>query len=140
MSSRRYAPPLRIKLQTSFLLTTFIISSHVLTFGVLWLVPVHAGWIFLSLPVFIVSAYLSLRKHTFESYRIHEVIHDSDGDWQLFVGHKKEVYADLQADSYRHPFISILNFRTEDKEKYSVILLPDNVDRESFRRLRVLLF
>ncbi len=140
MSSRQYAPPLRIKLQSSHLLSTFIISSHILTFSVLWFLPVHSVFILLSLPVLIASTYRSLKKHTFEKHRIHEVIHDSDGDWKLFIGGKKEVYADLQADSYRHPFISILNFKTEDKEKHTVILLPDNVDRESFRQLRVLLF
>lgn len=140
MSSRQYAPPLRIKLQSSRLLIKFIISSHILTFGVLWFLPVHFGLIIFCSPILIISAYSLLKKQCFDQHRIHELICDSDGDWELFFGNEEEVYADLQADSYRHPFISILNFKTEDKEKHSVILLPDSVDRESFRRLRVLLF
>ena len=140
MSSRRYVPPLRIKLQPSRILTTFIITSHVLTFGVLWILPVQGSVIFLLLLVLLMSTYASLKKYIFERYRIHEIIYDSDGDWKLLIGHNEEIFVDLQADSYRHPFLSILNFRTVDNKKYSVILLPDNVDRESFRKLRVLLF
>lgn len=140
MSSRQYAPPLRIKLRPSRLLSIFIISSHILTFCVLWTLPVHSGLTLLLLPVLIASTYLSLKKYVFKQYRTHEIICDHDGDWKLFIGNDKEVYADLQANSYRHPFISVLNFKTEDNEKCSVILLPDSVDRESFRRLRVLLF
>ena len=140
MSLRQSATPLQLKLQPSRLLTTFIISTHVLTFSVLWLLPVHALFILLFLPLLIASIYRSLKKHVFERHRIHEVICDSDSDWKLFIGGSREVYADLQANSYRHPFISILNFKTEDRKKYSVILLPDSVDKESFRKLRVLLF
>lgn len=140
MSSRQYAVPLRIKLQPSLLLSTFIISSHMLTFGVLWFLPVQVGWILLLSTVLTASAYHSLKNHCFERHRIHEIIYDRDGDWKLFIGNEREVYADLQADSYRHPFLSILNFKTEDNEKYSVVLLPDNVDRNIFRELRVLLF
>ncbi|MDH5189835.1 MAG: hypothetical protein OEW89_01145 [Gammaproteobacteria bacterium] len=140
MSSRQYAPPLRINLKPSRLLSTFIISTHTLTLGVLWLSPLQFAINSLLTLVLIISAFLSLKRHVFENHRIQEIIHDSDRDWQLIIGDSKEVYAELQANSYRHPFISILNFKTEDKERYSAILLPDNVDRESFRRLRVLLF
>jgi len=140
MSSRQYVPPLRINLKPSRLLSTFIISTHILTLGVLWLSPLQFAINSLLTLVLIISAFLSLKRHVFENHRIQEIIHDSDRDWQLIIGDGKEVYAELQANSYRHPFISILNFKTEDKERYSAILLPDNVDRESFRRLRVLLF
>ena len=140
MSSRQYAPPLRINLKPSRLLATFIISTHMLTLGVLWLSPLHHAINSLLTLLLFISAFLSLKQYVLESHRIQEIIHDSDGDWKLIIGDDKEIYAELQSNSYRHPFISILNFKTEDKEKYSAILLPDNVDRESFRRLRVLLF
>ena len=142
MSSRQYAPPLRIKLQPSQFLGIFIISSHILTFSVLWVLPIPSVFILLISPMFILSAYKKLEQHGLlgSKNRIQEVIHDSDGDWKLVWSDNREDYAGVQSDSYRHPFISVLNFKTEDNEKCSVILLPDSVDKESFRRLRVLLF
>jgi len=142
MSSRQYAPLLRFSIRPSNLLKSFIIAVHSMTFLLLWLLPVSHFVILLSLPVFAFTAYRNLEQHgLLESKpRIQEIIHTSEGDWKLAWSNGTEIYAGLQADSYLHPFITILNFTADNRKKYPVVLLPDSVDPESFRRVRVLLF
>lgn len=65
-----------------------------------------------------------------------------DGDGRWFVRWRTGVVepVSLLPDSYLHPAVVVVNLRVEaDRRRRAVILLADNVDPESFRRLRVCL-
>jgi hypothetical protein len=91
------------------------------------------------------SAFMLLRKYGLQktSDSIVNIIWDSNNDWILERRDGKSFVAELMFDSYINPLITILVFkRTEFGYFYpdsirNVILLKDNVDADSFRRLRV---
>lgn len=74
---------------------------------------------------------------------IHSVVFGGDGTWQLIFGDGCQADASLTSTNCVTPFLTILNFRLQDKPIYSrrraVILLPDAIGLEDFRRLRFLL-
>lgn len=59
-----------------------------------------------------------------------------DGGWRLEMGDGSLHRAGLTG-GYTHPGIVILNFRLESGGRRSLALLPDAVDAEALRRLRV---
>jgi len=40
-------------------------------------------------------------------------------------------------ESYAHPLLIILRAKTKDGKKHSLVLFPDSLDKETFRRIRV---
>ena len=63
-------------------------------------------------------------------------IEPRDGRWRLKTGAGAEYWARL-TDGYAHPLLVVLNFRLESGGRRSVTLVPDAVDGEALRRLRV---
>lgn len=61
----------------------------------------------------------------------------SDGSWSLQCGDGVRAQAHLEGESVVLSWITILNFRTTDGRRRSLLLLPDNIDGNAFRRLRV---
>ncbi|MGB5062377.1 MAG: protein YgfX [Candidatus Competibacter sp.] len=59
-----------------------------------------------------------------------------DGRWRLETGDGARYLARLTG-GYAHPGIVVLNFRLESGWRRSLVLLPDAVDSETLRRLRV---
>ncbi len=58
------------------------------------------------------------------------------GHWRLVNAAGVGYTAELRSDSYVHPWLVILNFKTTTA-RTSVILFPDSLHDEDFRRLRV---
>jgi len=63
---------------------------------------------------------------------------DSDGNWHWQHGEQSEC-VELLGDSYHVPFMVILNFKTEGKrgQRRTLFLTTDNIEPDTFRRLRV---
>lgn len=59
-----------------------------------------------------------------------------DDRWYLETGNGVRHLARL-IGGYAHPRIVVLNFRLENGRRWPLVLLPDAVDAESLRRLRV---
>lgn len=59
-----------------------------------------------------------------------------DGRWRLTTGDGATHRASL-IGGYAHPNIIILNFRLENRRRWSLALLPDSADPDALRRLRV---
>lgn len=109
---------------------------------------VAAGFavIFSSIPIwvkigFIAALGLSLASMGFNSGSRHgrgfiARIELLDGRWRLETGSGATHRADL-IGGYAHPAIVILNFRLESGRRRSLTLLPDSVDPDALRRLRV---
>jgi hypothetical protein len=59
----------------------------------------------------------------------------ADGEWRLTERGGATRSGRLRWDSYAHPWLTVLNFT--GARRCSVVLLPDSLDPETFRRLRV---
>jgi len=98
--------------------------------------PLWAGLVLSA--VIVCSLVYALNGHVLMHGRnaITDLIWDSDGDWRLTMRDGKNHQAQLLKSSYLHNRLVILNF-TVDSHRRSVILLPDTLDQDTFRRLRV---
>ncbi len=61
-----------------------------------------------------------------------------DDRWQLHTAGRRESEARLLPSSFCHPQLVVLNFARHDRRGWcSVVLLPDSLDADTMRRLRV---
>ena len=68
------------------------------------------------------------------------LVWESDGDWQLLMANGNEVTGQLRPDSYVFRLLVILRIQLESGGCTTVVIFPDMLDTQSFRRLRVRLF
>lgn len=61
----------------------------------------------------------------------------AEGEWIVTTARRGKCRGMLARDSVVLPWLTVLIFKLEDGRRRSVVLLPDNVDVHSFRRLRV---
>jgi len=137
MSFQESVAPLRIKLHRSGVLTGFILLAHggAIILSVLSL-PLWTG-LLLSLGV-VCNLVYTLNRHVLMhgQYAIAELAWAINGDWHLITRDGKRHDAQLLRSTYLHARLVILNF-VVDGGKRSIILLPDALDTNTFRRLRV---
>jgi hypothetical protein len=68
---------------------------------------------------------------------ITEVLSLPDGRWLITTARPTLSPAVLLPNSLVLPWLTVLVFRLEDGRRRAVLLLPDNVEENAFRRLRV---
>jgi len=69
---------------------------------------------------------------------VHQFVWGADDDWTLITGDGQAKKAKLLATSYVQSWMTVLNFDVGQRFRpYSVVLLPDAIDPDVFRRLRV---
>ncbi len=79
-----------------------------------------------------------LREHCWYLGRaITTAILRTDDSWLVSFGGQELVKAELLAGCLVQPWLTVLQFRIPDRRRRSLILLQDNVDKDTFRRLRV---
>lgn len=138
MSSQRSAPPLQIDLRASSLLTVMVMVLHVAAMLlVLWL-PLAGGWRVLLTIAIIYSAGHALVFHVLRCTATspRRLIWHGDGHWTLISRNGRQSPVDLLTDSYVHARLVILNLR-RDGHRLSLVLMPDAVNRQLLRRLRL---
>lgn len=145
MSSRKYAAQLNLEPGRSLWLGVLLLLAHGGSLGVLFLVPlpVYAAWA--AALIVLASMAWGIRRHALRLDRnaIVRLVWDADDAWLLVTAAGRELAAVLMTSSYVHPWLAVLNFQTEGTgvrrlwRRRSVVLLPDALDAESFRRLRV---
>lgn len=62
---------------------------------------------------------------------------DGQGRWRLVQRNGRVLDATLERDAYAHPALVALPFRARDGHRLDVLIVPDRVDAQSLRRLRV---
>lgn len=67
---------------------------------------------------------------------VEQIVLDSNDDWQLVLVNGDILSAGFGERHYIHPLLTILELR-HNREKYFFLFTPENVEKESFRRLRV---
>jgi toxin CptA len=140
MLSPKYAVPLYLKRHSSRTLVVYLVVAHS---GILALLPWLAlSWaLIVSFMVAIVTSfYFSLRRQALLSSprAIVQIIWDSQNVWLLHQRNGIECVGKLLPSCFVGPRLVVLNFVVGFWwRRISVILLPDNVDSEALRRLRV---
>ncbi len=61
----------------------------------------------------------------------------TDNSWLVSFDGQEPVKADLLPECLVQPWLTVLVFRMPDRRRKSLILVRDNVDADTFRRLRV---
>lgn len=132
---------IRIVPRASRQLMLFIWSSHVSALLLILLLTMPV-WLQLLLSVFILLSLIHTRNtHILRSNNsaITAAEWDGEEEWLLFTGKGKRCRARLLGSSYVQPWLMVLNFMCLGKEggRASLILMPDALDADSQRRLRV---
>ncbi|MCF6354382.1 MAG: hypothetical protein L3J26_04660 [Candidatus Polarisedimenticolaceae bacterium] len=132
-------PALRLSPQKSATLLTFILATHASAMGMALFLPLEFWLQLLVLLAVAVSLIQATRTHLLRSNgsAIRSAQWDSAGEWMLFFANGDEIAAQLKASSYLQPWLVVLNFSTSRFRRHTLILLPDAVDPERLRRLRV---
>lgn len=150
MSHKKYASPLRLELEKSSVLLALVVIAH--AGAVAMLVICEFYWItklLLALTVFI-SLYLFMSLNgkvpMFKFVRrmfpeIKSIVWGHDDLWMLTTAQGEELQARLLTSTFVHPKLTTVNLKLSGMPWYkryrSFVFMQDNLDAETFRRLRV---
>ena len=98
------------------------------------------GWLTIVLSVAILANFYStFTIHVLGrgKYALLNMVWSDDGEWTLINGEGQELKANLQANSYVHTQLVVLNFRLLEGGRRTAILLRDSLDNKTFRDLLV---
>lgn len=137
MSSKGYAAPLRLEPRRSRRLLSMILAAHTGGLAVAFLANIP-GLLRLALGLWVVpSAFIAVRRHL-GGRSVRQAIWEVDGGWSLIRADGLRVTAQLLPETYLSPWLVVLRFRGCGVSWRPVlVLLPDSLDSETFRRLRV---
>jgi len=134
--------PLYLELRPSRIFALVLLVIHLGAVGCLLMVP-------LPWPVRVVAAGTVLFSFRYTLFRRALLRHDKSvtallwddlGEWKLFFSSGEEA-ARLEPDTFVSSWLVVLNFSAASATgRHSVVIFPDSLDRESFRRLRVRLW
>lgn len=141
MSSPEYAAPLRLERRVSRRLLAGIALAYGGAAIVPWLLPLDVV-LRVSLSLLAIATGLRAgREQCWGSRATVALCWERDGRWRLRRRDGTVETARLLAGSYLQPQLAVLRFALESEVRFprvrNVVLLPDGVDAESFRRLRV---
>lgn len=149
MSQKKYASPLRLKIESSTSLLFVLLLAHL---GALLLLAVSIIYwpvkLLLIFPVVmsLLRIGLVVKKIPLPGFNrwyplFDNVVWDADESWILMTNDNRELRAILLKSSFVHPQLTVVNLKLINCPWYcryrSLIFLPDNLDAETFRRLRV---
>jgi hypothetical protein len=137
MSSSGYAAPLRLELRRSRRLALYLAAAHAGALALVSLLPlgVLAGMLLAALICLSLArtfvAHILMRGER----AVVALVWARDGEWRLLERGGREHVCRLRPGSFRHPFLTVLNFT--GARRCTIVLLADSLDRDTFRRLRV---
>lgn len=138
-SYSRSADPLRLEPRASPLLGMAAVLAHGMAVASLWLADLPAS-LDTALGLVVLASYV----HTFVRHVLLRsrgaVVHLTGagrGPWRLVTRDGRARWADVRGDSCVHPWLVVLNFDCRPRGRATVVLLPDSLDPDELRRLRV---
>ncbi len=138
MSSTGYATPLNLELRPSWRLGAFLAVSHVGAAAALLLTSLP-WWAVIGLASVIAASMMRLvtRFALFTDPRaIDHLEWLTGGEWRLSSRDGTAFSGVLLPGTYLHPWLVVLAFRV-GRSRRNVVILPDMLDSDTFRRLRV---
>lgn len=142
MSVTKSIVPLRLELHRSWWLAALLLLMHSGALLIVVLVPLPLWAKGLLGTIVIASATTSLNTHALRrgKHAMVCVIWDGTQQWTLRTAAGEEFTARLLPGSYVAASLVILNFALKGRwRRRSVVILPDALDANSFRQLRVYL-
>ncbi len=140
MSSTAYATPLRLELKPSRTLFWLLTFSHLGAAGLLSTMSLPF-WVKAFLGMSVLVSYLwlvgrhALLRHPGAAVSL---LWPRGDHWQVQSRNGAQVSALLSPESFVHPWLTVLLLKPESGGRArNVVLLPDMLDAEAFRRLRV---
>ena len=137
--SRKYATPLRLEIAPSRVLGYWVIMAYGLPLLSLPFLQLP-GWLNLALLMLLPGGFI-------RTWRSQVLLLHQDAVQLLHWGEEKNCLLGLRSGSQQQkvlcnqvflmPWLVILYFNKTGPGKDSLVLLPDMVDRETFRKLRV---
>ncbi len=150
MSSQKYASPLQLKIFPSRMLFT---CANLIHFGAIaFLLPASLPFGIVIIGTLLLSASLVIHwcRLFWQCPRVSletvwpiftDVVWDENDQWQLTTGRGQHYTAQLLSTTYVSAHLVAINLRLENQGWYrryrSIVLLSDNIDPETFRRLRI---
>ncbi len=140
MSSTAYATPLSLELRSSATLGVLVTAAHA---------GAAVSLAFTSLPLWIrvlgIMTVLASLLRVFPrsvSLRhpnaVHRVLWPAGDEWHLFTRGGGELVGTLLPESYLRPWLVVLRFKIpSSRTPRSVVIVPDMLDANVMRRLRV---
>ncbi|WP_371257735.1 protein YgfX [Sulfuricella sp. T08] len=121
-------------------LAGLLVGMHGFSAAMFWLAPLPQWIVVLLMPVFLGSAWHTLRRDSFRTLQNSLVALRLDTDcsceFQTRAGAWHE--ADLLGSSFVAPYLTVLNLKPESGRLVKhLVILPDAIHAEDFRRLRV---
>ena len=132
-------PPLLLQPEVSLYLQVFIVVTHALeVLVVLFLLPLPWWGNLLACAIIAYSARYFWRLHI---TRLHpasvlEATFYTLANWRIHTPSGSK-FATLADSSFLHPWLCVLNLRTQQGKLHSLILLPDSLPADLLRQLRV---
>lgn len=132
---------LHIELGASRRLTAWVVVMHVFAGVMLWLSALPPWLAFASMPMLTGSLVFYLRGPCLRLSSGAIVSVSLHPDCRCEFQTKNGEYHDalLLGSSFVAPYLTVLNLRPAGRLARHAVILPDNVDAEAFRKLRVLL-
>jgi toxin CptA len=132
----------RINLGISRVLALILAAAHAAALAMVWLADLPWMVKIAVVPVFLGSLVFSIRLHAWRLAPSAVISLELDDEcpvvFQLRDG--RELEGELLGSSFVAPWLTVLNLRPAGRWRAChVVILPDAVDREAFRKLRVLL-
>ncbi|MBK8163814.1 MAG: hypothetical protein IPK65_11965 [Gammaproteobacteria bacterium] len=137
MSSPGYAAPLRLDLRRSRRLALYLGAAHAGALAFIPFLPLGnvTGALLAILVVLCLARSCSARVLMRGDGDVVALVWARDGEWRLIERGGRTRVCRLRPDSYVHPELTVLNFA--GGRRCSIVLLPDSLDSDTYRRLRV---
>ena len=133
------AKPIHLALRPSWFFAGLLLTVALFSLVILWLLqlPFLFKWL-LTAGVVICAAYYIQRDALLLLLRSPARLDLIEGQFQLTLQDETAWPVTVQDSSFITPYLSVLHLKVADERRgIRVILLPDNVDPNAFRQLRV---
>ena len=130
---------MRIAYRPSRMVFMVLAAAHILAFAGILLAEVSL-WVKFFLAVLVASGlYKSCRDYSGQggSDAKTELVLDARDSWYLINDKQDTVELTLRPAVFVHPVLIVLRFVDTQRKRHVFILTPDNLDKDSLRRLRV---
>ncbi len=133
-----FSPSLNVTLEPSRALTTLLLVAHAASGILLAILPLPIGFKAVGIAVIVIAAWHYVRRYGLLNTRsaIRELRLLSEGKLEILRGDWQS--AKVVGEQFIHPMLTIIRCRAESSRRpIAIVILPDMLDAESFRALRV---
>lgn len=140
MSVNPFSKPLMLEIKPSLQKSLLLIIPHILTLLIVISVkPFPVSFRFILATLVLLSTVYFFRLHFFKSLKnsVNSISQDSAKNWLIFIKDNEQKEVELLGSSFVSNMLIIINYIDINYNKYNVIIAPDSLSSDEFRRLIV---